>query len=95
MSGTNNSEQPGLVAGHVQYAKGAAETVIGDVTGSEAWKTSGQQDKAAGLSTMQQAEDKRDGATQGYGRMEELAGKAVGCDGMKKEGAASKNDKTE
>lgn len=64
------------------------KATIGDVTGSHAWKSSGEQDKAAGLSTMQKAGETRD-ASQGYGKFEELAGKATGCEGMQKEGAAS------
>ncbi|PHH68042.1 hypothetical protein CDD82_892 [Ophiocordyceps australis] len=91
---SNNTEQPGLIAGHVQYAKGAAETAIGDISGSEAWKTSGEHDKNAAISAMQQAQDTR-GAAQGYGRVEQVAGKALGCSGMEKEGAASKSDKAE
>ena len=38
---------------------------------------------------MQKAGEKRD-ATHGYGKAEELAGKWTGCEGMQKEGAASK-----
>ena len=58
------------------------------MTGSHAWKSSGEQDKAAGLSTMKQAGETRD-PSQGYGKIEEVAGKAVGCGGMENEGAAS------
>ncbi|KZZ98885.1 CsbD-like protein [Moelleriella libera RCEF 2490] len=84
----SNSEQPSLVQGHVQYVKGIAETTVGNVTGSEPWKASGEQDQAAGLSTMKEAGEKRD-AAQGYGKAEELAGKLTGCEGMKEEGAQS------
>lgn len=66
----------------------APQATIGNVTGSHAWKKSGEQDKAAGLSTMQKAGEARD-SSQGYGKWEEMAGNATGCDGMKKEGAAS------
>ncbi|KAK2599144.1 hypothetical protein QQS21_005405 [Conoideocrella luteorostrata] len=82
-------QQPSLIQGHAQYVKGVAETAVGDVTGSQPWKSSGEQDKAAGLSTMKEAGEKRDASTQGYGKAENLAGKLVGCDGMKQEGAAS------
>ncbi|KAG6030401.1 hypothetical protein E4U41_000106 [Claviceps citrina] len=82
-------QQPGLVQGHVQYVKGVTEATIGDVTGSSSWKSSGEQDKAAGLSAMKAAGEERDASTQGYGKAEELAGKLTGCDGMKKEGAES------
>ena len=115
MSG-NQSQQPGLVQGHVQYVKGVAEVphpaprsttclqpgahrpsltrrrqgTVGDLTGSQPWKESGEQDKAAGLSAMREAGEKRDPSAQGYGKAEELAGKLTGCDGMKSEGAASR-----
>ncbi|KAJ4151174.1 hypothetical protein LMH87_011889 [Akanthomyces muscarius] len=90
MSDTNQSQQPSLVAGHAQYVKGQAEAVIGNVTGSEAWKASGEQDKAAGQATMQKAGEQRDPSS-GYGKVEELAGKATGCEGMQREGAESKS----
>ncbi|GJC87791.1 hypothetical protein ColLi_10629 [Colletotrichum liriopes] len=89
---TNNQQQPGLVAGHAEYIKGAAEAAIGNVTGSHAWTSSGEQDKAHAASTMKTAGQQRDSSTQGYGKVEEAAGKAFGCDGMKQEGAASKQE---
>ena len=58
------------------------------MTGSHAWQSSGEQDKAAGLSTMQKAGEKRD-PSQGYGKFEEMAGNITGCEGMQKEGAES------
>jgi uncharacterized protein YjbJ (UPF0337 family) len=64
------------------------QAVIGDVTGSHAWKSSGEQDKAAGLSSMQKASENRD-PSQGYGKVEEMAGNLTGCEGMQKEGAES------
>lgn len=69
----------------------STQATIGNVTGSHAWTSSGEQDKAAGLSTMRKAGEERD-TTQGYGKIEELAGKATGCEGMQKEGAASKQE---
>ena len=84
----NQQNQPGLVSGHVQYVKGAAESTIGNLSGSQAWKASGEQDMAAAKDIMQKAGEQRDPA-QGYGKVEELAGKATGCGGMQKEGAAS------
>ncbi|KAK0387071.1 hypothetical protein NLU13_5384 [Sarocladium strictum] len=83
-----NINQPSLVGGHAQYVKGVAEATIGDVSGSHAWKSSGEQDKAAGVDTMKKAGELRD-QTQGYGKVEEVAGKVTGCEGMQKEGAAS------
>lgn len=38
---------------------------------------------------MKAASEGRDASNQGYGKAEELAGKAVGCEGMVKEGDAS------
>ncbi|KAK2056365.1 hypothetical protein LY76DRAFT_595244 [Colletotrichum caudatum] len=89
---TNNQQQPGLVAGHAEYIKGAAEAAIGSVTGSHAWTSSGEQDKAHAASTMKAAGQQRDPTTQGYGKVEQVAGEALGCDGMKQEGAASKRE---
>ncbi|KAL2754820.1 hypothetical protein ACRALDRAFT_1071466 [Sodiomyces alcalophilus JCM 7366] len=86
---TNEQNKPGLWAGHAEYIKGMAESGIGAVTGSHAWTSSGEQDKAHAASNMRAAAEARDPATQGYGKAEELAGRAVGCEGMKKEGAAS------
>ena len=59
------------------------------MTGSHAWKGSGEQDKAHAVSTMKAAGEKRDAGAQGYGKAEALAGKAFGCEGMEKEGEAS------
>lgn len=39
---------------------------------------------------MRAVAEKRDAASSGYGRVEEVAGQITGCDGMKQEGAASK-----
>ncbi|KAH8780073.1 hypothetical protein F5883DRAFT_406274 [Diaporthe sp. PMI_573] len=88
MSGTENQE-PSLVGGHAEYVKGAAQAAIGNVTGSEAWKASGEQAKAHSVSDMKAASEGRDASNQGYGKAEEIAGKAVGCEGMVKEGDAS------
>ena len=109
----NNQEQAGLVAGHAQYIKGAAEVcidgplsstawlllvlpklmlgqeTIGNVTGNQAWKDSGVQDKEQAVDAMKSASEQRDG-TKGFGGVEETAGNLVGCEGMQKEGAASK-----
>ncbi|KAF2866680.1 hypothetical protein BDV95DRAFT_504166 [Massariosphaeria phaeospora] len=82
--------QPGLVASHAQYVKGAAEETIGNVTGSEAWKSSGAHDKAEAVDAMKAAGQNRDAAQQGFGGVEQKAGSLVGCEGMVKEGAESK-----
>ncbi|KAH7085771.1 hypothetical protein BKA63DRAFT_401863 [Paraphoma chrysanthemicola] len=86
----NNQNQPGLVASHAQYVKGAAEETIGNVTGNQAWKASGVQDKEQAVDAMKSASANRDPNQQGLGGIEEKAGNLVGCEGMQKEGAESK-----
>ncbi|PFH61531.1 hypothetical protein XA68_17108 [Ophiocordyceps unilateralis] len=86
---SKQSQQPGLVGSHVEYAKGAIESAIGNITGSQPWKESGEQDKASATAAMRKAGEQRDASSQGYGKAEELAGKLAGCEGMEKEGAAS------
>lgn len=39
---------------------------------------------------MKAASENRDPATSGFGKAEEVLGKAAGCEGMENEGAASK-----
>ncbi|KAG7288152.1 hypothetical protein NEMBOFW57_007677 [Staphylotrichum longicolle] len=85
-----NQKQPGLLGAHAEYIKGAAESTIGSLTGSQSWSTSGEQDKAHARAALQAAVEHRDPAKAGYGRAEEIAGKLTGCEGMKHEGAASK-----
>ncbi|KAI0002812.1 hypothetical protein F4779DRAFT_622044 [Xylariaceae sp. FL0662B] len=92
MSSGNNSQQPSLVGGHAEYAKGAAEAAIGGITGSQAWTSSGEQSKAHAVETMKAAGERRDPSTQGYGKVEQKLGEATGCAGMSKEGAQSKRD---
>ncbi|KAK4034357.1 hypothetical protein C8A01DRAFT_49249 [Parachaetomium inaequale] len=85
-----NRQEPGLWAAHAEYIKGAAETAVGAVTGSQSWSASGQQDKERARASLQAAVEHRDPAKSGYGRAEEIAGRLTGCEGMKHEGAASK-----
>ena len=59
------------------------------MTGSQAWTTSGEQAKAHAVDTMKAAGEKRD-PSQGYGKIEQKLGQATGCEGMVKEGEASK-----
>ncbi|KAK5115954.1 hypothetical protein LTR62_000410 [Meristemomyces frigidus] len=87
---SSNDQQSSLIGGHAQYVKGAAEGVVGSVTGAEAWKTSAEQDKSAGIDAMKQASANRDPQRDGFGSVEQMAGKAAGCEGMEKEGAESK-----
>jgi len=81
--------QPGMVAAHAEYIKGATESTIGNLTGSHAWTSSGEQDKAHAKASLQAASQNRDPARDGYGKVEEMAGKLTGCEGMRQEGAAS------
>ena len=88
-------DQPGLVASHAEYVKGAVESAIGSTIGSHAWSSSGEQDKAHAVASMKAAGATRDAGEQGYGKVEALAGKAVGCEGMRKEGEQSARDKAQ
>ena len=60
------------------------------MTGAQDWKQSGEQDKQAGAEAMRQASKNRDPQQSGFGKVEQLAGQAVGCEGMENEGAQSK-----
>jgi uncharacterized protein YjbJ (UPF0337 family) len=66
------------------------QSTIGSVTGSHAWTSSGEQAKAHAVGIMKAAGEARDPASQGYGKVEEVAGKITGCEGMQQEGVASK-----
>ncbi|KAL2256172.1 hypothetical protein VTK26DRAFT_2081 [Humicola hyalothermophila] len=89
--GRNPQGSPGLLAGHAEYIKGAAESTIGSLVGSQAWRDSGEHDKAHARAALQAAVEHRDPAKSGYGRAEEIAGRLTGCEGMRHEGAASKS----
>ncbi|OTB08371.1 hypothetical protein M426DRAFT_182964 [Hypoxylon sp. CI-4A] len=88
MSSQNNNQQPSLIGGHAEYIKGATESTIGSVTGSQAWTHSGEQAKAHAVDTMKSASENRD-PSQGYGKAEQKLGQVTGCEGMVNEGAAS------
>lgn len=60
------------------------------MTGSAAWTQSGVADKEAGVDGMKAASANRDPATDGYGKVEEIAGRVTGCEGMEKEGGESR-----
>ena len=66
------------------------EAVIGSVTGATAWTSSAEKDKTAGIDAMKQASANRDPQQSGFGKVEEMAGKVTGCEGMEKEGGQSK-----
>ncbi|KAI1374552.1 hypothetical protein F4677DRAFT_447190 [Hypoxylon crocopeplum] len=87
---SGNNQQPSLVGGHAEYVKGAAESTIGGITGSHAWTTSGEQAKAHAVDSMKAAGENRDPSSQGFGKVEQKLGQVTGCEGMAKEGAASK-----
>ncbi|GIZ40446.1 hypothetical protein CKM354_000378300 [Cercospora kikuchii] len=85
----HKGNHPSLVGGHAQYVKGLGEAGVAAVTGNSAWQRSADHDKSAGVAAMKAASANRDPNEQGMGKVEELAGKAVGCEGMQQEGAAS------
>ncbi|PNS19939.1 hypothetical protein CAC42_7906 [Sphaceloma murrayae] len=87
---SSNEQQPGLIGGHATYVKGAVEEVIGKATGSAPWTESGTSDKQQGIGAMKAASQQRDSHSQGMGKVEEVAGKVVGCEGMVEEGKESK-----
>ncbi len=60
------------------------------MTGSEDWKNTGVKEKQDAIDGMKAASQNRDPQTSGFGKVEEGMGKAVGCEGMEKEGAESK-----
>ena len=60
------------------------------MTGSDSWKSYGEANKQAGIDEMKAASANRDPQQSGYGKVEQMAGKAVGCEGMEEEGAQSK-----
>lgn len=62
---------------------------VGAVTGAEDWKRSGAEQQSSAVDAMKAASENRDPAKDGYGKVEEVAGKLTGCEGMKEEGAAS------
>lgn len=79
MADNNN---PSLIGGHVQYAKGAIEESIGNVTGSQAWKDSGAHDKQEAVEKMRVANHGPSDSSWVSGSTEKKMGNAVGCEGM-------------
>ncbi|KAL3420013.1 hypothetical protein PVAG01_08512 [Phlyctema vagabunda] len=93
---TNNNNNPSLIGGHAQFAKGYVEEALGNATGSREWQESGKADSAQGIQAMKAAGEQRKtdpqtGAAGGVNpttaKMEEVAGRLAGCEGMEKEGA--------
>ena len=75
----------------------AMQEAIGNVTGSQEWQKSGQQDKQGAVEEMRAAsQDRKEAQEQrassggswvaNEGKVEAAAGKLSGCDGMKQEG---------
>ncbi|KAG0652583.1 hypothetical protein D0Z07_0449 [Hyphodiscus hymeniophilus] len=86
---SEDSNSASMLNGHVQYAKGYAQEVIGNATGSQEWQESGKSATQAGIDEMKTANQQKisEPAASGFGgRVEELAGKAAGCEGMEAEG---------
>ncbi|CAF1440110.1 unnamed protein product, partial [Rotaria sordida] len=71
-----------LLGGHAQYVKGAAETAIGNVTGSQAWKDSGAHDKQEAAEKMRAANERTCECPVISGNAEKKIGHMVGCEGM-------------
>ncbi|KAH8654324.1 hypothetical protein BGZ61DRAFT_373601, partial [Ilyonectria robusta] len=63
------------------------QSAIGNHTGSQAWIVSGEQDKTHSQSNMKA--EQPDASRQGYGKAEEVAGRAFGYKGMQQKGAFS------
>lgn len=79
MSSNNNAS---LIGGHAQYAKGAVEEAIGNVTGSQNWKDSGAHDKQEATEKMRAANQGPNDNSLISGNTEKKIGNAVGCQGM-------------
>ncbi|KAK3053375.1 hypothetical protein LTR09_005544 [Extremus antarcticus] len=87
---SDQSQQPSLIGQHANYVAAATKETIGVVTGSEDWKQTGASEKQDAIDGMKAASQNRDPNASGFGKAEEMAGKAVGCEGMESEGAQSK-----
>ncbi|KAF2761955.1 hypothetical protein EJ05DRAFT_472902 [Pseudovirgaria hyperparasitica] len=87
---SNENQQPSLVASHANFISGAAKETVGQALGSTEWKQSGTAQKEHAVQDMKAAGEQRDPNKDGWGKAEEIAGKAAGCEGMEQEGAQSK-----
>lgn len=47
-----NTNEPSMIGGHAQYAKGYVEETIGNVTGNKEWTESGKKDSKEGIESM-------------------------------------------
>lgn len=72
--------------------RGVAEETIGNLSGSESWRLSGQQDKAEAIEHMRTVSSEPNlagrsrGALETEGKIEKAAGWATGCAGMQHNG---------
>lgn len=73
---------PSLIRGHAQYAKGTIEESIGNITGSQSWKESGVHDKQEAVEKMRAANQGPSDSTVISGSTERRIGSMVGCEGM-------------
>lgn len=78
----NNTSNPSLLGGHIQYAKGAVEETIGNITGSQPWKDSGIHDKQEAVEKMRAANQETSDSSLVSGTTEKKIGSMVGCEGM-------------
>ncbi|ORY86156.1 hypothetical protein BCR37DRAFT_390953 [Protomyces lactucae-debilis] len=93
-----SDQKPGLVAAHLNYAKGAAEETIGNVTGSQDWQKSGKNDQSAARDDMKAASNastdpaarQPNGSLAREGGLESKIGSLVGCEGMEQVGEEKK-----
>jgi len=81
---------PSGFAPAIATSNGVLQEAVGSVTGSQEWANSGDSQKAAAIKDIKAASQGRDPQKDGFGKIEELAGKAAGCEGMEAEGAKSK-----
>ncbi|MCJ1288415.1 hypothetical protein MMC26_007772 [Xylographa opegraphella] len=89
---TDETSSASMLHGHAAYVAGAAKETIGNLSGSAPWQTAGQDDKAAAVDEMRAAKEASGSQTQNptVGKVEEMVGKGVGCEGMVEEGGAAK-----
>lgn len=71
-----------LIGGHAQYAKGAIEETIGNITGSQVWIDSGVHDKEEAVEKMRAANHEPSDSSIISGATEKKIGSMVGCEGM-------------
>ncbi|MCJ1308774.1 hypothetical protein MMC25_002428 [Agyrium rufum] len=90
MADSNNAS---MIHGHAAYVAGAAQEQVGNLSGSEAWRQSGQEAKEAAVNEMRSAKEAsgglQDRGDTTMGKVEKSVGSAVGCEGMVEEGGSS------